>query len=122
MNRTQFQSSFNLTHANSRALPLSSAPMPGRPRAHAPIRVVLLDSDETIHQTICQASQVIGTSWLLEPYSIAAPAMASILRASPQVVIMEISAPGDCNLDCLRRLTATLPALPVLVHTVRADQ
>lgn len=83
-------------------------------------RVLLVDDDERMRTAIsrlispeCDIVGVVGdTATLFDAAS----------RLRPDVVLLDLSLPGDLNgLDVCRRLTTSIPAIKVLIFTAHQD-
>jgi DNA-binding NarL/FixJ family response regulator len=82
-----------------------------------PARVALVDDDSSVHLAIGKTFRAMAKAWTLESYLDSEEAARAIAASPPDVVILDIYMPGLSGIECLRRLKAGVPDLPVLMFT-----
>ena len=86
-----------------------------------PVRVALVDADESIHLSVRQAFEELAPGWTLDAYSGADEALKRIPLSPPSVVLLDTLVSDSFGIECARRLKLVLPALPIVMHTAKAD-
>jgi len=89
--------------------------------ASQPIRIALVDDDQSIHLAMRQIFKRWAADWTLDSYMDGKEAINSIPRMQPHAVLMDISMPGITGIDCTRKVKAMLPDTPVIMFTARSD-
>ncbi len=79
-------------------------------------RVSLVDDDEDFHLFVKDVGES-GRFRFLLPCRTAAEALQRLPQDRPDVVIMDIRLPDMSGIDCTAKLSAILPALPILMLT-----
>jgi DNA-binding NarL/FixJ family response regulator len=59
--------------------------------------------------------------WITEPHLSGRQALDAIPRNPPCAILMEVDLPDMSGIECARRLKVLLPALPIVMHTIRSD-
>src|ERR1041385_439355 len=82
------------------------------------IKVCIVEDDAWLRKDLAlQLSQAAGFE-CLGSWGTAEKALEMIPKLKPDAVLMDINLPGMNGIECVRRLTAELPDLPVLMLTV----
>jgi len=80
-----------------------------------------VDADESIHLSVRQAFEELAPGWTLDAYSGADEALKRIPLSPPSVVLLDTLVSDSFGIECARRLKLVLPALPIVMHTAKAD-
>ncbi|MEO7965036.1 MAG: response regulator transcription factor [Gemmatimonadaceae bacterium] len=87
----------------------------------APIRVVLVDDHDIVREGVRQVLQSDGGFDVVGEASDSVRALEVALRERPDVVLLDITLPGESGLVVLQRLRLQLPDTRVLVLSVHDD-
>ncbi len=86
-----------------------------------PVRVALVDDEESIHQLLSGVFRKHASQWSLDCYRDATSALSGIPKAPPQAVIMDILMPGIQGIECAKRLKQSVPGLPIVMLSAHVD-
>ena len=86
-----------------------------------PIRVVLVDDHDIVREGVRQVLQSDGGFDVVGEASDSVRALDVALRERPDVVLLDITLPGESGLVVLQRLRLQLPNTRVLVLSVHDD-
>jgi len=84
-----------------------------------PPRVVLVDDEEMVRETLAQTLELAGMA--VEPFASAEAALGAIGRDHPGVVVSDVRLPGRDGLDFLGDVRRCDPELPVVLITGHGD-
>ena len=84
-------------------------------------RVAVVDDDPALHAQVREQLQQAGEPWHVTAYHSGADALKGMAAALPQVVLMDIGMPEMSGIECAHQLKQKHPALPVVMHTRRAQ-
>jgi DNA-binding NarL/FixJ family response regulator len=87
----------------------------------APIRVVLVDDHDIVREGVRQVLQADGAFDVVGEAGDSVRALEVALRERPDVVLLDITMPGESGLVVLQRLRMQLPDTRVLVLSVHDD-
>ena len=87
----------------------------------APIRVMLVDDHDIVREGVRQVLQADGAFDVVGEASDGVRALEVALRERPDVVLLDITMPGESGLVVLQRLRLQLPDTRVLVLSVHDD-
>lgn len=88
-----------------------------------PLRIALLDDDESSRLDIRAAVEAQGGGWVLDIYPIPRSTICTPrFSAPPDVVLMTIRMAGPSGIACARKLKLAFPDLPIVVLTARSGQ
>ncbi len=87
-----------------------------------PVTVSLVEDDAGIRESL--ASLIAGARGFtcLASYSNGEEALGHIPQQVPDVVLMDIHLPGMSGIECVQKLKAIIPALPIVMLTVYDDE
>jgi CheY-like chemotaxis protein len=85
------------------------SPDPGR------ARILVVDDDETVLDTVCDALTMLG--YIVEPARDAGAALGRFRPGRYQLVVTDLAMPVMNGLELARRLRALEPALPILIFS-----
>jgi DNA-binding NarL/FixJ family response regulator len=85
------------------------------------INVAIVEDEDNVRKGL--AALINGSEGFrcVLTYSSAEKALPELLKNSPNVVLMDLNLPGMSGIECIRRLKARQPALPIMVLTVYED-
>jgi DNA-binding NarL/FixJ family response regulator len=83
--------------------------------------VAVVDDDPALHAQVREQLQHSGAPWHMTSYHNGAEAMKGVVAAPPQVVLLDIGMPEMNGIECAHQLAQRIPALPVVMHTRRAQ-
>jgi DNA-binding NarL/FixJ family response regulator len=85
------------------------------------INVAIVEDEDNVRKGL--AALINGSEGFrcVTTYSSAEKALPEILKNKPNVVLMDLNLPGMSGIECIRRLKAHQPALPIMVLTVYED-
>lgn len=86
-----------------------------------PIRVVLVDDHDIVREGLRQVLQSDGGFDIVGEARNSIEALAVSARERPDVILLDVTLPGDSGLVVLPRLRAELPATRVLILSVHDD-
>lgn len=86
-----------------------------------PIRVVLVDDHDIVREGLRQVLQTSGDFEVVGEAGDGRNAMKVVLDQRPDVVLLDITLPGESGIDVLHRLRSALPELRVLMLSVHDD-
>jgi DNA-binding NarL/FixJ family response regulator len=86
-----------------------------------PLQITLVEDDSGIRATLSGMINETPGFHCLETYPDAESALKGIPYNRPDVVLMDINLPGMSGVDCVGKLKAAAPGLPVLMLTVYDD-
>jgi DNA-binding NarL/FixJ family response regulator len=91
------------------------------PPAPPPVRIALVDDEESMHQLVGNIFKKHAPGWVLESYPDCKKALKQIPQAPPHAVLMDISMPGGTGIECAKKLTTLLPDLPIVMLSAHVD-
>jgi DNA-binding NarL/FixJ family response regulator len=85
------------------------------------INVAIVEDEDNVRKGL--AALINGSVGFrcVTTYPSAEKALPEILKNKPNVVLMDLNLPGMSGIECIRRLKAHQPALPIMVLTVYED-
>ena len=86
-----------------------------RPPDAGPTRILVVDDDEAVRDTVCDALTVLG--YIAEPARDARDALGRFRPGHYQLVVTDLAMPIMNGLELARRLRALEPALPILIFS-----
>ena len=86
-----------------------------------PIRVSIVEDDAGLRRELEDLVNQAAGFRCHRVYPDAEAALAGLPDDAPELVLMDINLPGISGIECVRRLKARLPALPVVMLTVYED-
>lgn len=91
------------------------------PPAYAPLSVMIIDSSDVIR--VLWSNTVAGIDGLsvMGSFAGAQPAMASMQKNLPDIILMDIHLQSGHSMDVLRLVTGTYPSVKVIIVTSYAD-
>lgn len=85
------------------------------------LSLALVDGDRGIHATVRKILRHDTVAWVMDGYFSGEEAAEQISKAPPHVVLMAVGMPGMTGIECAHQMKLRLPALPVVMHTTRAQ-
>src|SRR3989449_10970642 len=94
-------------------------PIPARnsPVTDERIRILLVDDDPALLDTLREYLETLGNRYVVETASQGRDALWMVARARPHVVILDVEMPGMGGVQVLTSLRASDPTLPVIMLT-----
>ena len=83
-----------------------------------PARVVVVEDDSNLRRTMIEFINRTPGYCCAATFANGETALAEIPKLQPDVVLMDIGLPGISGIECVSRLKAVLPALPIIMLTV----
>lgn len=90
-------------------------------RRNNTINVALVEDDPGVRANLAQMIDSSAGFRCVAAYPDGQAALAGISTVNPDVVLMDINLPGMLGTECVRRLKAIVPSIPVLMLTVYDD-
>ncbi len=84
--------------------------------------LAVIDPDRTVHDTLHKVVGRLGGHWSLVGYMSAEEALGHLPAHPAVVAIVEVRLPGLSGIDCVRRLKAMMPGLPIVMHSDAAAE
>lgn len=82
-----------------------------------PITVSIVEDDRDTRENLAALLNATATLRCLHTYATGEKALAGIPREPPAVAVVDINLPGMSGIECVARLKAVVPGLPVLMLT-----
>jgi DNA-binding NarL/FixJ family response regulator len=86
--------------------------------APMPITVSIVEDDRDTREHLATLLNGTATLRCLHTYATGEKALAGIPREPPSVALVDINLPGISGIECVARLKALVPGLPVLILTM----
>jgi DNA-binding NarL/FixJ family response regulator len=90
-------------------------------REHTPVRIALVDDDQSVHQAMHCAFKELARDWRLESYMDGYEALHQICSSPPNAILMDIVMPGISGIECTSKLKVLYPKIPIVMHSARND-
>jgi DNA-binding response OmpR family regulator len=83
-------------------------------------RIVLVEDDPRVSEPLVRMLQAEG--FAVEHHDTGLPAVDAVLTSVPDLLLLDLTLPDTDGLEICRRLRGTLPALPIVMLTARAEE
>lgn len=87
----------------------------------SPVRIALVDDDQSIHQAMHCLFKELAKDWRLDCYLDGQHALQSMRSLPPQAVLMDILMPGISGIECASKLRMLYPNVPIIMFSARTD-
>lgn len=85
------------------------------------ITVAIVEDDERVRRSLLTILGRAGDVLCVASFANAEDALIELPSLSPRVLLMDVNLPGIDGVECVRRLSAKLPATQILMLTVHED-
>jgi DNA-binding NarL/FixJ family response regulator len=85
------------------------------------INVAIVEDEDEVREGLAVLINGSEGFRCIQTYSSAESALPEILKNKPDVVLMDINLPGMSGIECISKLKASRPGLPIMVLTVYDD-
>jgi DNA-binding NarL/FixJ family response regulator len=92
-----------------------------RRQLEQPLRIVLVDEDEGVHNGLREMIRARGIRWTLDGCSNGRETLKRLPQAPPTLVLMGVWTGRPLRNECMRKLHMLLPNLPIVVFTPRGE-
>jgi DNA-binding NarL/FixJ family response regulator len=89
--------------------------------AGIPVRIALVDDDQSVHQAMHCIFRELAKDWMLDSYLDGQQALQSMRSAQPQAILMDILMPGISGIECTSKLKVLYPNIPIIMFSARTD-
>jgi DNA-binding NarL/FixJ family response regulator len=93
----------------------------GTATAGIPVRIALVDDDQSVHQAMHCLFRELAKDWMLVSYLDGQQALQSMRSAQPHAILMDILMPGISGIECTSKLKVLYPNVPIVMFSARTD-
>lgn len=90
-------------------------------RGNTPVRIALVDDDQSVHQAMHCIFKELAKDWLLDSYMDGQQALHSMRSVQPNAILMDILMPGISGIECASKLKVLYPNVPIIMFSARTD-
>ena len=102
---------------------LRSPSSEGAPAAlKRPLRVAVVDDEESVHAALLSALQSLAPEWTLESHLNPVEAIQKICSHPTEAVLMDLWMPELSGIECTRRIKVLLPHVPIVMLTACSEK
>jgi two-component system nitrate/nitrite response regulator NarL len=93
----------------------------GTVTAGIPVRIALVDDDQSVHQAMHCLFRELAKDWMLVSYLDGQQAIQSMRSVQPHAILMDILMPGISGIECTSKLKVLYPNVPIVMFSARTD-